>query len=105
MTIPYVEAINQTQRNQNIYTDFFSQTLFFAAEYGIALSYSSFKFPERNSPLILKLIFLTFQYQTYWSAVLDLAKLKKGDSVYFTKRASPKLVKRYNYNVIIVKGR
>jgi hypothetical protein len=37
------------------------------------------------------------------STFLDLAKLKKG--TLFTlkkKRASPKLDKRYNYNVIIV---
>jgi hypothetical protein len=37
--------------------------------------------------------------------VLDLAKLKMEDSVYFLKRVSPKLIKRYNYNVIIVEGR
>jgi hypothetical protein len=34
--------------------------------------------------------------------VLDLAKLKKVDSGYLKKRASPKLVKHYDYNVIIV---
>jgi hypothetical protein len=37
--------------------------------------------------------------------MLDLEKLKKGDSIYFIyfkKRASPKLVKRYNYNIIIL---
>jgi hypothetical protein len=34
-----------------------------------------------------------------------MAKLKKGDSIYFfkKKRASPKLVKHYNYNVIIIR--
>jgi hypothetical protein len=40
--------------------------------------------------------------------LLDLAKLKilkKEDSVYFKKRSFPKLVKRYNYNEIIVGGR
>jgi hypothetical protein len=35
-------------------------------------------------------------------AVLDLAKLKKEDSVCLKKNCAPKLVKRYNYNVIIV---
>jgi hypothetical protein len=34
--------------------------------------------------------------------VLDLAKLKKGDSVCLKKIASPKLVERYSYNIIIV---
>jgi hypothetical protein len=38
-------------------------------------------------------------------AVLDLAKLKKGDSIYFKKKNSPKLAERYDYSVIIVGGR
>jgi hypothetical protein len=35
--------------------------------------------------------------------VLDLAKLKKGDSIYFKKRTSPKLAEGYDYSVIIVR--
>jgi hypothetical protein len=39
-------------------------------------------------------------------SVLDLAKLKKGNSIYFKKkRTSSKLAERYDYSVIIVGGR
>jgi sortase (surface protein transpeptidase) len=36
--------------------------------------------------------------------MLDLAKLKKGDSIYFKQKNVPKLAERYDYIVIIVGG-
>jgi hypothetical protein len=43
----------------------------------------------------------------WWTQpMLDLEKLKMGDSIYLKKKkAYPELVKRYIYNIIIVGGR